>query len=383
MKTVIIAMIFVFAYSQELTVKKSWNLLGSTEDLNTSFFRSDCANSVWTYENGSWKNFAHGKEKITSFFKIAKGQGFWVFSKDGSCSLNTDTSKNPLSRVYNPSHWVTPSKYVCKKNNGLFTSDYYTKQDICISSLNDAQKICLDSAARLPIIDELKEIIIGCGAIIFEVIDDFQANRTNETYKSCYKNLGFTNSTYWSSTIKYNEYFNKGTNLTFESAGVYERRLDSSAQVRCFGSQEVTNKLVIQPEDENIQSVLIGRIGALSSSQNKIISSKKSFQTLLDDINTTDDGSVDKSWLNTLEKSNIDFTKYNVFVYRFRQPSICSYNDTITIENGIYTIKYRMVGNACSSALIDYFLVYKIAKDIDTFVVDFFNEKEVVIKNVE
>jgi len=88
-KIIIIAMVLFAADAQENNISKNWNLLGATEDLNTSFLRSDCANSTWSYENNSWKNFAHGKEKTTSFSTIAKGKGFWVYSKSGDCSLNT------------------------------------------------------------------------------------------------------------------------------------------------------------------------------------------------------------------------------------------------------------------------------------------------------
>jgi len=391
LKTVIVAMIFVFAYSQELTVKKSWNLLGSTEDLNTSFFRSDCANSVWTYENGSWKNFAHGKERITSFSTIPKGKGFWVFSKDGNCSLNTDTSKNPLSRVYNPSHWVTPSKYVCKKNNGAYYIDSTTNENICSANFNDAKKICLDSVARLPTIDELKEVVIGCGGIVKETYEDSIANRDNEPYHNCYKNLGLYRNGIWSSDISTDkDYPDFVQMMTFYSGDVNIALSNSAIPIKCFGSQEATHSLIIPPEDKNIESVLIEQVGGLSFSQNKIISSSTSFQVFLNDLNATYASSefsyykkIVPNWISTLKEASIDFKNYNVFVYRFQQSSICRYSDTIKIDNGSYTIKLKEVGAICSPMFTDYFLVYKIAKEIDTFVVDFFNEKAVVIKNVE
>jgi len=338
--------LFVFTYAQEISIAKNWNLLGATEDLNTSFLRSDCASSVWTYENGFWKNFAHGKETFTSFSTISKGKGFWLYSKDGNCGLNSDLSKNPLARVYSPSHWVIPSKYVCKKNNGYFREnldpEYYNGQTVCEANVDNAKKICEDSAARLPTIDELKEIIIGCGAIVLDTIEDFQANRTNETYKSCYRNLNFNDDFFMSFTITSDEYSQFNWSVRFGLAEVSKGYIKGTAQVRCFGSQELTNKLVIPPEDDNITSILIGRIGSLSSSKNKIISSKKSFQTFLDDVNATNYASVDKSWINILEKADIDFTKYNLFIYRSRQPSICSYNDTVLLK-----MEYILLSTGC------------------------------------
>jgi len=81
---------FIIADAQEISIAKSWNLLGATQDLNASFFRADCADAVWTYDNGFWKSFVHTKEATTQPpFSIAKGKGFWVYSKLGDCRLST------------------------------------------------------------------------------------------------------------------------------------------------------------------------------------------------------------------------------------------------------------------------------------------------------
>jgi len=79
MKAFIFALIFATSYAQEITVNKSWSLLGASENLNSSFFTGTCANAVWTYKNGVWSS-----EK-----SVSKGEGFWIFSENGNCSLST------------------------------------------------------------------------------------------------------------------------------------------------------------------------------------------------------------------------------------------------------------------------------------------------------
>ena len=82
MKALIFALIFATSYAQEITVSKSWSLLGASENLDSSFFTSTCANAVWTYKNGVWNS-----EK-----SVSKGEGFWIFSENGNCSLSTTST---------------------------------------------------------------------------------------------------------------------------------------------------------------------------------------------------------------------------------------------------------------------------------------------------
>ena len=95
-KTFILSLLLTFSYAQDISVNKSWNLLAATEDLSTTFFTTSCANSVWIYNNGSWKNFAHGNETAETFTTIKKEQGFWLFSENGNCTLST-TAKTTKS----------------------------------------------------------------------------------------------------------------------------------------------------------------------------------------------------------------------------------------------------------------------------------------------
>jgi len=102
MKTFVFTLIFTFSYAQDIVVNKAWNLFGATENLDTSFFTSGCADSVWSYSNGNWKNFAHGTETVTSFTTILKAEGFWVYSYSGNCSLSSSvkTIKSFSTDVY-------------------------------------------------------------------------------------------------------------------------------------------------------------------------------------------------------------------------------------------------------------------------------------------
>jgi len=82
MKALIFTLIFATSYAQHITVSKSWSLLGASENLDSSFFTSTCANAVWTYKNGTW----------SSERSVPKGEGFWIFSENGNCSLSTTST---------------------------------------------------------------------------------------------------------------------------------------------------------------------------------------------------------------------------------------------------------------------------------------------------
>jgi len=82
MKVIIFTLMFVLSYAQNINVEKSWNLLGATENLSSSFFKNDCANVVWTYKNGNWSNNTD----------ILKGEGFWLYSANGNCTLSTEST---------------------------------------------------------------------------------------------------------------------------------------------------------------------------------------------------------------------------------------------------------------------------------------------------
>jgi len=102
MKAFIFVFIFSISYAQEVTINKEWNLFGTTEELSTTFFKNDCANSVWIYNNGSWKSFAHGSEQGETFSKIKKGAGVLVYSNNGNCSLGKEikSTKSFSNDVY-------------------------------------------------------------------------------------------------------------------------------------------------------------------------------------------------------------------------------------------------------------------------------------------
>jgi len=88
--------------------------------------------------------------------------------------------------------WITPSDNHCKSNGGEINSE-----GVCYADWENAQKICEASGGRLPTIEELKDVVTGCGG----TIDDYDNNRANTSYQSCYKAQGFGSSNdYWSAT---------------------------------------------------------------------------------------------------------------------------------------------------------------------------------------
>ena len=115
-------------------------------------------------------------------------------------------SKSEIKGICNKSEskpkglsWVTPSDKTCKANGGKIDED-----GICEAKWMEAKDICRASDGRLPDRYELKKVIVDCGGIA----NDYDNNKANSAYQSCYKRKGFSSSNnYWSSsTFKGYEY---------------------------------------------------------------------------------------------------------------------------------------------------------------------------------
>ncbi len=96
-----------------------------------------------------------------------------------------------LSSTYANAEWVKPTKSVCTLNGGQLNNG------ICKANWQTAKDICQASGARLPTKDELTSVITSCGG----VVDNYDNNKNNLDYQSCYQRRGFSNkNSYWSST---------------------------------------------------------------------------------------------------------------------------------------------------------------------------------------
>jgi len=86
--------------------------------------------------------------------------------------------------------WVNPSQKNCVGYGGKI------KEGKCEAEWSNAKDICSASSARLPSILELRKVIVDCGG----VVRDYDNNKVNSSYQSCYKREGFTFKSYWSSS---------------------------------------------------------------------------------------------------------------------------------------------------------------------------------------
>lgn len=94
----ILTIVFI-ANAQTLTIKKGWDLLGSSEVIdNMAVFDADCVSVVWVYENDNWKAFSNDDANYDSLVNnlgidnlisiISNERGFWVYGKN-TCSIDT------------------------------------------------------------------------------------------------------------------------------------------------------------------------------------------------------------------------------------------------------------------------------------------------------
>ena len=88
--------------------------------------------------------------------------------------------------------WVSPSNELCTKNGGKIS-----RGGICYAKWDDAKRICSNSDAGLPTIDDLRQVLASCGG----KFDDYNMHKDDPAFQSCSKKKGFSVSRhYWSST---------------------------------------------------------------------------------------------------------------------------------------------------------------------------------------
>jgi len=94
--------------SADITIRTGWQLLGATQDMNTTMFNDTCVDYIWKYDTSTvtpqWQihvangvNYAHSMTTISSF---KKGDGYWVKGNaDCTISLAETTIPSPVTTV--------------------------------------------------------------------------------------------------------------------------------------------------------------------------------------------------------------------------------------------------------------------------------------------
>jgi len=121
------------------------------------------------------------------------------------------------------SKWLTPTSTTCTSNGGKIESN-----GVCEAPWEEAKAICSASGGSLPSIEELKDVVTGCGG----TIDDYDNNKANTSYQSCYKSQGFSSSFYYWSATTYASYtsyawyvgFGYGFDLWYDKSNSYYAR---------------------------------------------------------------------------------------------------------------------------------------------------------------
>lgn len=114
--------------------------------------------------------------------------------------------------------WIDPPRKNCTSNGGKLAEG-----GVCSASWENATAICASLGAKLPTIEQLRKEVENCGG----VINDFDNNKNDPAYQSCYKNKGFSSADgYWSSSpyvsdssYAWNVYFYDGNDLPNHKSG--------------------------------------------------------------------------------------------------------------------------------------------------------------------
>ena len=94
-------------YNNEINISEEWQLLGATEDINTSIFDNTCVDYIWKYDssdinNVEWKLYITNDQNTTHSFNIItqlnQGDGFWVHSNN-ECLIDINSVNNEPTDV--------------------------------------------------------------------------------------------------------------------------------------------------------------------------------------------------------------------------------------------------------------------------------------------
>lgn len=108
------------------------------------------------------------------------------------CDIKT---KSTATKMIKEVKWITPKDSTCHANGGKLN------KGICQATWNNAKTICHASDGRLPMIQELIEVINDCAGNMADTDSAWNENRRDTNYQDCYQKKGFSASNiYWSST---------------------------------------------------------------------------------------------------------------------------------------------------------------------------------------
>jgi len=159
------------------------------------------------------KRFLYSSDFPTlNYLNISNNQSYLEFDEawndayilkklsDGAFNKGVALPTSIMKRLGIESKWLTPTSTTCTANGGKIESN-----GICEAPWEEAKAICSASGGSLPSIEELKDVVTGCGGTNATLGDsDWESitdkNKANTSYQSCYKSQGFTSYGYWSAT---------------------------------------------------------------------------------------------------------------------------------------------------------------------------------------
>jgi len=91
----------------DIVIKNGWQLLGATQDINTSIFNNTCVDYIWKYDstdidNTEWKihvaNEVEYNHNMTPITSLTKGEGYWV-KGNADCNVTLERYSRSASGV--------------------------------------------------------------------------------------------------------------------------------------------------------------------------------------------------------------------------------------------------------------------------------------------
>jgi len=150
--------------------------------------------------------------------------------------------------------------------------------------------------------------------------------------------------------------------------------------IGCGINKNKLTKLISNKDTEEVSTIMIDRV--MSSFPLKginIISTQKLLDVTIFKLAKIKN-KKQLSLIKALQDAHVDFEKDNILIYTFRQHSICDYRvDRFSKNTQKLNIVFTQTSEICGEAAVNYYLAYRLSKDIKKVSIKAFEKETVLI----
>jgi hypothetical protein len=173
--------------------------------------------------------------------------------------------------------------------------------------------------------------------------------------------------------------------LLLAGCGVMNNPDNSKAAVEDGGFDGAAN-LTLEISKISTDS-LVGNMSIVELDSYRIFETLVSTEQFLIDLNSSTQTLADgdlitvESWINNVNKANINYQEENFLFYPILQNEDCGRKDSVEVDDKNATIIIEATTEQCDTAFVYHVLMYKVDKNIENILIKAFDEGNVTILN--